>query len=541
MLYKLPFLKPIWRQISLSVTFPYVSLLIWTIPLLLFNSGENSVMAHDEGLYAWRARQMYNSGDWIAPWGNAHHKTPGFYWLIAVFYKLLGISEFSTRIANMIFSIFCLLLTYEIGKIILGKKLAWLASTILSVEFLWLQYCRLGTPDIPTIFLIILAIYAFIQAELHPKYKYILVFISGLSLGLGFLMRSFMIILPTVALFPYLIGEHRRHRHLTNPYFYIGLFVGLIPTLVWLWFNWQRYGNSSFAALFGFVVDLGSEERQGNGIVFYFWNVPLKAFPWVFFSLLGLFLVIRRPLPSYQLILVGFPVVLFAELSIFSTRLSHYSLPLYPFIALLAAIGLDWLGRIYQLGYTKKKTLLYKGNIPRTLSYAFGLLGILLIFASIVAFAWGDRKYATLGLVVGLSWLILPIVWISRYHFGYKFLTAGYWIAGWLIPCWLALAVAGGLGLFSDYNPAYRTFLQQQAIASIVQTHPIHFVNMGGKNAVLLRFYTPVHGQRVETITQLPALSYAWVYKPTPSQLSRPHRVIDSIQDYKLIQILPSK
>ncbi|MGH1396444.1 MAG: ArnT family glycosyltransferase [Trichormus sp.] len=539
MLYKLPLLKPIWRQISLSATLPYVSLLAWTIPLLLFSSGENSVMAHDEGLYAWRARQMFDVDDWIAPWGNAHHKTPGAYWLIGIFYKLLGISEFSTRLPNMILGIFCLLLTYELGKIMLSKKLGWLAATILSVTFLWLQYCRLGTPDIPTVFLVLSAIYAFLQAELSPKYRYIWSFIAGLSLSLGFLMRSFMMLLPIIALLPYLIVHHRRHRHLANPLLYVGLVVGFIPTLVWLWFNWQRYGNDSFAALFGFVVQLGSEERPGNGIIFYLWNIPINAFPWAFFSILGLILIIRRPIPRYQLILIGFPVVLFTELSIFSTRLSHYSLSLYPFIALLAAVGLDWLGRIYQLGYVKRKPLLQKGNIPQTLSYGCGLLAILLILASIVAFAWEERTYATIGLILGVAWLIPPVIWISRYHLGWKFLTAGSWIAGWLIPCWLALAVAGSFGLLSDYNPAYRTFLQKPAIASILQTHPIYFVELVGKNAVLLRFYTPIHGKKVETIAQVPPYNYAWVYKQPTSRISKQHRVIGSIQDYKLIQVLP--
>ncbi|QLE57652.1 glycosyltransferase family 39 protein [Nostoc sp. TCL26-01] len=538
MLYKLQSFLSIWQQISLSKAFPYISLLVWMLPLLLLSSGDSSLMAHDEGLYAWRARQMFDSGDWIAPWGNAHHKTPGPYWLIAIFYQLLGISEFSTRLPSMIAGIFCLLLVYEIGKNILDQKLAWVAAAILSVEFLWLQYCRLGTPDVPMILLILLAIYALLKAEENPQSQYFWLFITGLSLGLGFLVRSFMIVLPIVALLPYLIGEHRRHHHLTNPCLYLGLVVGLMPTFVWLWFNWQRYGNNSVAALSGFVFQLGSEEREGNGIFFYVWNVPLKAFPWSFFSLFGLFLVMIRPIPRYQLILVGFPLVLFAELSIFSTRLSHYSLCLYPFIALLAAVALDWLSRVYRIGYAKKKPLLKKENIPRYLSYGFGVLGILLLLASIVVFAWGERKYAILGLIVGLSWLILPTVWISRDYFGYKFLTARYWLAGWLIPCWLALAAAGGLGLLSDYNPKYRTFLQQPAIASILKTHPINFVKVEGKNAVLLKFYTPIRGQQVETMTQLPASSYAWIDKKTTSELLRPHQIIGEIQDYKLIQVL---
>ncbi len=541
----------------LAAAFPYISLLILTLPLLLFSSGQNSLMAHDEGLYAWRARQMFDSGDWIAPWGNAHHKTPGPYWLIAASYKLFGISEASGRIPTMIAGIFSLLLIYEIGKILLGKKVAWLAGAILSVEFLWLQYCRLGTPDVLMILLVLLTIWSLLKAELHPKYYYFWSFIAGLSLGLGFLIRSFMIFLPIMALLPYLIWEHRRHRHLSNPILYLGLLVGLIPTLGWLWFNWLRYGNLSYGQLFKFVVELGSEDRNHNGVLFYVWNIPLKSFPWFFLSLLGLVLALRRPLPRYHLILVGFPVALFAELSLFSTRLSHYSLCLYPFIAMLAAVGLDWLSKIYQIRLTQGKippeSPLQQGkrnlsnpfarvarNLPRNLSYACGVLGILLLLGSIFALASADiRKYAPLGFIVGLAWLIMPVVWIGRYHFGQKFLTTRYWVASWLIPCWLALAVAGSMGLLGDYNPVFRTFFQQRAIASIIQTHPIYFVQVGGKNAVLLNFYTPVHGQRVDTISQIPAFNYAWIYTKNPPELSSPHRILGTVRDYQLIQVLP--
>ncbi|MEH1902999.1 MAG: glycosyltransferase family 39 protein [Nostoc sp.] len=532
--------------------FTYFTLLIWILPLLLFNSGHNSLIAHDEGLYASRARLMFDSGNWIAPWEKAHHKTPGPYWLIASFYKLFGISDTSARLPSMIAGIFSFWLVYEIGKIMLGKKLAWLATAILSVEFLWLQYCRLSSPDVPMIFLVLLAIWSLIRTELHPKYRYFWSFIAGLSLGLGFLIRSFMIFLPIIALLPYLIWEHRRHRHLTNPILYLGFFVGLIPTCVWLWFSWLHYGNQSFEELFKFVVRLGSEAQDNNGPLFYVWNIPLKAFPWAFFGLLGLFLTLHRPIPRYHLILVGFPLVLFVELSIFTTRLPHYSLCLYPFIAWFASVGLNWLGNIYQIAIppqlplqkNKKNilTLFARKNLPRNLSYGFGGLGVLLVIASIGVLIWGDsdiRKYAIIGLAMGLGWLILPVVWISRYHFGKKFLTARYWIAGWLIPCWLALATMGSMGLLSDYNPVLRTFLQQSAIASIIQTHPIYFVEIDAKTKVLLNFYFSTRPQPVVSISQLPALSYVFIYTDQSSKLSRPYRIIGREKEYQLIQILP--
>lgn len=540
MSYKSQSLQSIWQQISLSAAFPYISLLIWAVPLLLFTSGQNSLMAHDEGLYARRARDIFDSGDWIAGWGTHHHKTPGPYWLIASFYQLLGVNEFSVRLPSLIFGIFCLLLVYEIGKIILDKNLAWLATAILSVEFLWLQYCRIGNPDVPMVFLVLLAIYSLIQAESNPKYRYICGFIAGLSLGLGFLIRSFVIVLPTIALLPYLIVEHRRHRHLSNPWLYVGIIIGFMPTLAWSWLNWQLDSNNTFTSLVGFVLQSGSEERDGNGILFYFWNVALKAFPWSFFGLLGLFLLCRRPLPRYHLILVVFPLIYFTEITIFSTRLSHYALCLYPFIALLAAVGLDWLGKIFERGYTKSKSFWRKGNIPPILSYGSGVLGILFLLAAIVALIWGGvyRNYAIIGLVVGLSWFIVPIVWISRHRLGLKSFTANYWIAGWLIPCWLALAFVGNFGLLSDYNPAFRTFLQQPAIASILKNHRINFVKVQDKNSVLIIFYTPIHGQQVDTITQLPPSSYAWVDKNSIPEIPQPHRLIGEVKNYQLIQLL---
>ncbi|MBL1202378.1 MAG: glycosyltransferase family 39 protein [Nostoc sp. GBBB01] len=552
MLYKLRSLQYIGRKILLLGVSPYFILLVWILPLLLFTSGENSLIAHDEALYASRARLMFDSGNWIAPWEKPHHKTPGPYWLIASFYQLFGINDTSARLPSMLAGILCVWLVYEIGKIILGKKLALLAGAILSVEFLWLQSCRLSTPDVPLVLLVLLTIWSFIKAELNPAKRYFWSFIAGLTLGLGFLIRSFMIFVPIIALLPYLIWDAKRHRHLNNPFLYLGIFVGLIPTFVWLWLCWLHYGNQSFEELYKFVIYQSSKgnDNYHTNFLFYVWNIALKAFPLAFFAIFGLFLAIRHPF-RYQLLLVGFPVVFFIEISIFTTRFSHYSLCLYPFVALFAAVGLDWLGKIYQLEISSQSILqqnkknifnfFVKENLPRNLSYGFGGFGVLLIIVSIVIFAWGNsdiRKYAIIGFAMGLGWLILPVVWIGRYRFGKKFLTTRYWIAGWLIPCWLALAAMGSIGLLSDYNPALRVFLQQSAIASILKTNPIYFVQIDDKVQVLLDFYIAIDDKRVASFSEVPAFSYAWTSQNQSPKLSRPHRILGTVKEYQFIQVL---
>ncbi len=545
MSFKLPKYQLAWQRFRSWIGFPYLTLLFWILPLLLFNSGHSSLMAHDEGLYAWRSRQMFDSGNWINPWSQTHHKTPGPYWLIASSYTLFGISEASVRLPSMILGVLSIFILYEIGKILLNQKIAWLAAAILSLEFLWLQYCRLGTPDVPMIFLVLLAILALLKAELNSQYRYIYSLIVGVCFGIGFLARSFMIFLPMIALFPYLIGEHRRHRHLTNPILYLGFLLGLIPTFIWLWLNFSNYGIDTIEELLEFVFRLGSKVRGNNGILFYLWNVPIKAFPWFFFAIIGIFLTWRRPIYRYQLILVGLPLVLFCEISIFSTRLPHYSLSLYPFIALLAALGLVWLGNVGFDGKMENQqtTLAYINKLPRNLSYGSGVLAILLLLMCSFVFIWGSgeiRKYATVGLALGCGCLILPSVWIGRYRLGKKFLNSNYWLAGWLIPAWLALAVIGSHGFLSDYNPDLRSFLAQPAIAQILQNNSIQFVKVGGKTGVLLDFYTPHHGDDVDTISELPVYSYAWLSPQRATDLSTPHRVLGTVQKHQLIQVLPS-
>jgi hypothetical protein len=359
---------------------------------------------------------------------------------------------------------------------------------------------------------------------------------------------------------------------------------------------------------------LGSNERSGNGILFYLWNVPITSFPWILFALVGLFASLfnlSNPSQSkYKLLFIGFPILLFIELSLFSTRLPHYSLCLFPFISLLASVGLDNLSQIYTQNFTSlihgnirdrksnhvelcnhlnnqsshhqynNQFVSYKsintenlesktnksklnlqtspkqikhfislfdfrlGKVPQYFSYGFGCLGILLIIAGtatlIVINNNEIRKYAILSLVLGTSWLISPIIWIGHNPFQIKFLSANYWLASFLIPSWLALAVVCGNGLIGDYNPDFREFIQQPTVAKILNSYSINFVEVGGKTGVLIDFYTKKIGKEVSSLQDLPPNSYAWIKKKQADSSPISHRVIGTVQNYSLVQVLES-
>lgn len=526
-------IKRLFKSSFFIASLPYISLLAWLVPLLVFNSQQQSLIAHDEGIYAWRARWIVESGDWLNPAIIHFGKTPGIYWLIASSFSLFGINEITARLPSMVFSIVSALLIYEIGKIIISKQVGWLASAILSIEFFWLQYSRMSVPDIPLATFVLLGIWCFLKAELQPNNRLLWGLGVGLSFGLGFLIRSYMIFLPMLALMPYLVWEHRRHHHLKNPAIYLGLLLGLIPTIYWLITSWAFYQTTEFTEMFDFIMHLNSEERNGNNIFYYLWNIPVKAFPWAFMGLLGLKVALTNPPSRYQLILVGVPVILFIEISLFSTRIPHYALSLYPFIALLAALGLNWLGKNYQ-----------NNSLPRILSYVIGVLSCLLLVASLILLTGVAipvsaevEKYAAITFVLGLGWLMVPLVWIGYHKFNQRFLTAKYWVASWLLAPWLALSVAGITGFLGDYNPEIKAFLQQPLVASVVQNHPINFVEGGGKTGVLLRFYTPKLGKVAENISDLPKASYAWVKSDIANNSKSAYNAIATIRDVQLVQV----
>ena len=54
----------------------------------IFFIENHSLVAHDESLYANRAKLIIDSNNWFTPFEKAHHKTIGSYWLIALSFKI---------------------------------------------------------------------------------------------------------------------------------------------------------------------------------------------------------------------------------------------------------------------------------------------------------------------------------------------------------------------------------------------------------------------------------------------------------------------
>ncbi|MGB7250898.1 MAG: glycosyltransferase family 39 protein, partial [Phormidesmis sp.] len=303
-------------------------LLGWTGLLLACSLTHTSLMAHDEGNYAAESRFMLSSGSWLARqwWGDPTYSHGILLnWLMLAGYKLFGVSDRIARWPSIAACLSAVVLTYDIAKTLCAsqrwpyakyaRRLGVLSGLLLMVFSLWAQYGHLATQDMLLVSIELLGIWALLKSEANTEVAPEVAseraignrrrigfgFLAGLSLGLGFLVKTFMIALPAVALLPYLILHHRRHRHLTNPGLYAGIVTGLGMVALWLWLSVAKYGPFVFESMFGKLGELNEESFHADGGPFYYlWNIPVNALPWSVFALIGAVMMLSRLLGRSQ-------------------------------------------------------------------------------------------------------------------------------------------------------------------------------------------------------------------------------------------------
>ena len=529
---------------------PWLWLLLWAGGLLWLSHPQQSLMAYDEGYYAQQARWILDNRDWVTVgwWGTpVFDRTIGVQWLIALCFHWFGRSEWAARLPSMAASLGAILLTWRIGMRLLPPTTGLWGAAILTVMPLWMQSSKLATQDIVLVFLELLAIWGLLQSEEQPEQRQGWGLVMGASLSLGFLVKSVMIVLPAIALLPYLIWSHGSHQHLKNRGIYQGLVLGAIPSVIWLGLSVARYGTLPLTQLFEKILllsEAGSETatpatfQSTSTAAYYLWHVPATTFPWVPFALLGGWLLWRNPAVGRRSLWIGYPVALFILLTLFDTRTWYYSLQLYPFVALLAALGLQHIGRWFRSRAPQRY------RVAVGLSWAIGALGLLLMAAGLALLLAPDgiladevRPYGWLGVMGGLGWLLPWGVALTRSRRVTSF-QQKLWQWGWLLGPWLAIAAAFVTGLWGNYNPELKATLATDPVAPILANNPVHMLRPSGdRDTILLTFYTPRLGTAIGEWSQLPSEGYGWgngQTVPVPTDLG--YEIIASLGDWQLVK-----
>ncbi len=317
------------------------------LALVSANLGGAALFEPDEGRNAEKAREILLLNDWITPHENfvpVLDKPMFFYWLIAISFKLFGVSEWSARLPSALAALGCLFLVYRFAREHFGAWAALWSTLILltSIEFYLLA--RIVISDMTLTFFITLALYSFYTAvhTEHDKARKIHCLLMYLALGGATLVKGlFGVVMPGMIVFVYLLMT-RRWSVLRKLYLLPGALLSL--AMVAPWYLWAEARNPGYLGYYfwdehinRFMTDGFKRGKSWHYLIIAF----LTGFmPW---TALTPFVVkhLWRKIDDKNLFLVLWALVPLVFFSLSNSKLPHYLLPIFPAIAVLTAQAVE--------------------------------------------------------------------------------------------------------------------------------------------------------------------------------------------------------
>ena len=300
----------------------------------------------DAAQYASIAREMSESNNCLIikhKYADYLDKPPLLFWLSAFSYKIFGIGHFAYRLPSLLATFLGLFATYALGKKLYDAKTGQLAALILASSQAWILFNHDIRTDTLLAAFSVTAIWQLVEYADSRKW---LNFLFGfICIGLAMLAKGPLgAVIPGIALSAYWLGQ-KQWKNLFRPEWILGILIAfavLSPMLIGLWMQWKCDGiyfyfwKQSFGRITG-----ENSWRNDNGAFFFVHSFLWSFLPW---AIIALWAFAKR---AYQfwakgadrelLTFFGF-LIPFIALSFSKYKLPHYIFPLYPFMAIIAAV-----------------------------------------------------------------------------------------------------------------------------------------------------------------------------------------------------------
>lgn len=314
------------------------------------------------------ARAMLVTGDWITPHLDGvryFEKPPLKYWLIAIFFKLVGVHDYVARLPLALIDVLLCWLVFRVGAWAFGARAGFYAGLAISSSVGLFLFTRILIADSQLTFTITLSLWALLRAldrdETHPR-LWGLIFWA--STALSILLKGLIgAVFPFAAAFCFLLLTKQILARDTWKRLVPGWGVLVLLAIAAPWHVLATLRNPPYLRF-----DLHSGPGNYRGFFwFYFFNEHILRFlnrryprdyntvPRLWFWLLNL--VWLFPGSAYlstlfrlkyrgsdrasrtrllALCLIGFVMLFFT----FSSTQEYYSMPIYPAVALLLGCGM---------------------------------------------------------------------------------------------------------------------------------------------------------------------------------------------------------
>jgi len=347
--------------------------------ILLYRLGSTALFEPDEGRNAEKAREILLLNDWVTPHENFYpvlDKPIFFYWLIALSYKLFGVSEWTARLPSLLSALGCVLLIYLFSRSHWGRWVALWSMLILvtSVEFFILA--RIVIFDMLLTFFQTVALLAFYEAA-HTENRHrraALCLALYLALGAGTLVKGLVAFaIPGIVFFLFILLRGR-WQILRRIYLIPG--AGVFLAVVLPWYLQADARNPGYLHYYLWAEHFGrytSATFDRSEPWYYFIVVALVGFfPWTLIVPWIIKYFWRRGWDDKTLYLVLWVSVPLLVFSASHSKLPHYILPIFPALSIMAGATLVVL---YEQSASKLRAAMISVWVVQSLNAIYLLLG----------------------------------------------------------------------------------------------------------------------------------------------------------------------
>jgi 4-amino-4-deoxy-L-arabinose transferase-like glycosyltransferase len=309
------------------------------------------LMEPDEGRNAEVAREMLASDQWSVPHFNGLpylDKPVLLFWMIAIAFHAAGVGEGVARLPSALAAIATMLLTYDLGSVLLGRRRGFVAALVLVTTPMVLVYARLVIFDSLLTALVAGALCCLVRARVRGK-SWLWLPLAGLAMGAATLTKGPVgFAVPLIAWWaargalPHRPDEHRTRSML------VGISAFTLVVVPWLVAVARQEPHFLRYALFDeTLLRLTSPERfhRSEPVYFYLETLAWALGAWgIMLAALATSLVRRHRAGGRDAAVMAFcvravvPVVIFFTLS--ASKRPHYILPLLVPLSVLVAVAL---------------------------------------------------------------------------------------------------------------------------------------------------------------------------------------------------------
>lgn len=309
----------------------------------------------DEAYYAEGAREMLARGDLGTPFYNGEPfllKPILIYWLIAGAFRLFGTTEFAARSVSAFFATVVVLATYWFAHRTLGRRAAFLAGIVLTLNYLWIDTAREAMIDMPLAAALVPAmflLYCATQSREAQRHRWYLA--AAILLGVAILAKGPLTVgVVLLGFVVYLLFAHRLGTAVREAPLVSGFL--LVAMVAAPWYVYESIHQPNFLRIF-FVQEhfghLQGELARDEPWWGHLKNLFLGFYPWVALVPAALAYAFRQhPREHVLRFTAWWALIVLGAFSFAGAKLPHYLVPGYPALALLVAAWLDaWLdGRV---------------------------------------------------------------------------------------------------------------------------------------------------------------------------------------------------